>query len=53
VSKSIYSGELKIAEVTSRLKNVDAFVSLVTSIGFGLESKVRNRHLSLTSGSLP
>lgn len=34
------SGELKIAEVTSRFLNLEDFVSLVSSIGFKLKSKV-------------
>jgi ribosomal RNA-processing protein 8 len=34
------SGELKIAEVASRFKDVDKFISLIRSIGFQLVSKV-------------
>ncbi|KAF5393955.1 hypothetical protein D9757_000143 [Collybiopsis confluens] len=33
-------GDLKIAEVTSRFVDVDAFVSLISSMGFKLKSKV-------------
>lgn len=41
-------GELKIAEVTSRFTDVDAFVSLVGSIGFRLVSKdEENTHFTL------
>lgn len=36
----LISGELKIAEVTSRFRNLENFVSLVSSIGFKLKSKV-------------
>lgn len=35
------SGELKIAEVTSRFMDVEEFASLISSIGFRLKSKVR------------
>ena len=34
------SGELKIAEVTSRFTDMEEFTSLVNSIGFKLKSKV-------------
>lgn len=34
-------GELKIAEVTSRFTDVDAFVSIVSDLGFRLQRKVR------------
>ena len=34
------SGDLQIAEVASRFKDVEEFTSLVTSIGFRLISKV-------------
>ena len=34
------SGELKIAEVTSRFTDLEEFTSLVNSIGFKLKSKV-------------
>ncbi|KAK7695545.1 hypothetical protein QCA50_000181 [Cerrena zonata] len=41
-------GELKIAEVASRFTNIDAFVSLVVSIGFKLRSKDdSNTHFTL------
>ncbi|TFK55841.1 hypothetical protein OE88DRAFT_1622397 [Heliocybe sulcata] len=41
-------GELKIAEVASRFTDVEAFISLVTSIGFKLKSKDdRNTHFTL------
>jgi len=41
-------GELKIAEVASRFTDMDAFVKLVCSIGFRLESKdARNTHFTL------
>ena len=47
-------GELRIAEVASRFTDVDAFTSLVASIGFKLRSKVRlvntySRQLKLKS----
>lgn len=34
-------GELRIAEVSSRFTDVEAFVSLVSAVGFKLKSKVR------------
>ncbi len=40
VCSGFYSGELKIAEVASRFINVKQFISLVSSIGFRLSSKV-------------
>lgn len=40
VCLSTRSGEFKIAEVASRFTDVDAFVKLVSSVGFRLESKV-------------
>ena len=36
----MYSGQLKIAEVSSRFENIDQFVSLISSIGFKFKSKV-------------
>jgi ribosomal RNA-processing protein 8 len=41
------SGQLHIAEVTSRFTNVEDFISLVGSIGFHLKSRVSS-HLSDT-----
>ncbi|KAJ3851442.1 ribosomal RNA-processing protein 8 [Lentinula lateritia] len=42
------NGELKIAEVTSRFRKLENFVSLVSSIGFKLKSKdERNSHFTL------
>ena len=35
-----YSGQLKIAEVSSRFENVDQFVSLISLVGFKFKSKV-------------
>ncbi|KAG8932992.1 25S rRNA (adenine645-N1)-methyltransferase [Tulasnella sp. 418] len=44
------SGHLWIAEVTSRFKNVDTFVSVVSSLGFDLVSKEEpNTHFILFS----
>ncbi|CAL1701497.1 unnamed protein product [Somion occarium] len=41
-------GELKIAEVASRFTDIDAFISLVTSVGFKLRSKDdNNTHFTL------
>lgn len=41
-------GELKIAEVASRFTDVEAFVSLISSVGFKLKSKDdRNTHFTL------
>ncbi|KAI0080656.1 hypothetical protein K474DRAFT_1657462 [Panus rudis PR-1116 ss-1] len=41
-------GELKIAEVASRFTNIDAFCSLISSIGFKLKSKDdSNSHFTL------
>lgn len=37
----IDSGELKIAEVTSRLKELDAFIKLINDVGFKSTKKVR------------
>jgi ribosomal RNA-processing protein 8 len=37
---SCLSGELQIAEVTSRFTNIQQFLDLVNSIGFRLKSKV-------------
>jgi ribosomal RNA-processing protein 8 len=37
----MYSGELKVAEVASRFTDIDAFVELIETIGFRLQSKVR------------
>lgn len=42
----IRSGELKIAEVTSRFTNLDAFIALINTIGFRLLRKVRFRFRS-------
>ncbi|KAJ3827072.1 methyltransferase-domain-containing protein [Lentinula raphanica] len=40
-------GELKIAEVTSRFRSLEEFVSLVSSVGFKLKSKDhRNTHFT-------
>ena len=39
------SGTLKIAEVTSRFKDVDQFVALVEKVGFKLTNKVSVLHL--------
>ena len=36
----MYSGQLKIAEVSSRFENIDQFVSLISSVGFKFKSKV-------------
>jgi ribosomal RNA-processing protein 8 len=36
-------GELKIAEVSSRFTDMEAFVSLVSAVGFKLRSKVRQK----------
>lgn len=36
------SGELKIAEVASRFPDVDEFVSLISSIGFKMNAKVKS-----------
>lgn len=36
----ILRGEIKVAEVTSRFSDVDAFVSFISSFGFELRSKV-------------
>jgi len=33
------TGQLKIAEVSSRFENVDQFVSLISSVGFKFKSK--------------
>ncbi|KAJ4467538.1 methyltransferase-domain-containing protein [Lentinula aciculospora] len=42
------NGELKIAEVTSRFRSLEEFVSFVSSIGFKLKSKdERNTHFTL------
>ncbi|KZT20772.1 ribosomal RNA-processing protein 8 [Neolentinus lepideus HHB14362 ss-1] len=41
-------GELKVAEVASRFTDIEAFVSLITSIGFKLKSKDdQNTHFTL------
>ena len=40
-----YSGELQIAEVTSRFTNIQQFLDLVNSIGFRLKSKVSSCNL--------
>ena len=37
----VFSGELKIAEVASRLPDADAFNRLIDDFGFKLESMVR------------
>ena len=44
----LYRGRLKIAEVSSRFENVDQFVSLVSSVGFKLKSKVYIQHCPTT-----
>lgn len=41
----IASGELKIAEVTSRFTNVKDFVALVESLGFQLTKQVSQYRL--------
>lgn len=41
ISDADNSGELKIAEVASRIEDVQAFTSLISSMGFKLTSKVR------------
>ena len=33
-------GELKIAEVSSRITDMEAFVSVISAVGFKLKSKV-------------
>lgn len=43
---SIFSGELKIAEVASRFTDVEEFQTLVGSIGFRLKSKVTSPYTS-------
>ena len=40
MADAMCSGELKIAEVTSRFTGVDEFVAFVTAFGFKLKSKV-------------
>lgn len=35
-------GELKIAEVASRFPDVDEFVSLISSVGFKMNAKVKS-----------
>lgn len=41
----IHSGKLKVAEVTSRFEDVDAFVDLVVAVGYRLAHKdVSNTH---------
>ena len=40
LSISLSRGDLKIAEVTSRISDVQEFIELVESIGFSLISKV-------------
>ena len=45
-------GQLKIAEVTSRFTNVDAFVALIEFIGFKKTHKVRPCPFSFAAGSL-
>ena len=49
----MFRGELKIAEVASRFTDVDAFTSLISSIGFKLKSSVRlsGANLSLAVSS--
>ena len=37
---SCHSGELQIAEVTSRFTKIQQFLDLVNSVGFRLKSKV-------------
>ena len=36
-----FRGELRIAEVKSRIADMDEFVSFLQELGFDLESKVR------------
>lgn len=41
----VHRGELRIAEVTSRFTSIDAFVALITSLGFESTHKVRGTDL--------
>lgn len=46
---SLRSGIFEVAEITSRMPSVDAFIAMVVSLGFTLFKKVRSpfRHLPI------